>query len=59
MQQANIKAQRGHNAPKGRYGGKPVIIAANTLNRDFTVAAPNQWWVSEITYVHTHEGFCF
>jgi len=59
MQQANIKAQRGYNAPKGRYGGKPDIVAANTLNRDFTVAAPNQWWVSDITYVHTHEGFLF
>ena len=20
---------------------------------------PNQWWVSDITYIHTHEGFLF
>ena len=59
MQQANIKAQRGYRAPKGRYGGKPDVVAANKLNREFTVSVPNQWWVSDITYIHTHEGFLF
>ena len=59
MQQANIKAQRGYRAPKGRYGGKPDVVAANKLNREFTVSAPNQWWVSDITYIRTHEGFLF
>ena len=59
MQQANIKAQRGYKAPKGRYGGKQDVIASNVLNREFTVSSPNQWWVSDITYIHTHEGFLF
>lgn len=59
MRQAGLKAQRGYKAPKGCYGGKPDIIAANTLNREFTVNEPNQWWVSDITYIHTQEGFLF
>lgn len=59
MQQANIKAQKGYHAPNGRYGGKPDVVAANKLNREFTVPAPNQWWVNDITYIHTHEDFLF
>jgi len=59
MRSAGIKAQRGYGAPKGRYGGKPDVVAGNRLNREFSVAAPNQWWVSDITYIHTYEGFLF
>ena len=28
--------------------------APNLLKRQFTVAAPNRWWVSDITYIPTH-----
>lgn len=59
MRQAGLKAQRGYQSPRGCYGGKPDIIAPNTLNRAFEVTAPNQWWVSDITYIHTQEGFLF
>ena len=31
----------------------------NLLDRQFEVSAPNQWWVSDITYIHTQEGFLF
>ena len=34
-------------------------IAPNTLNREFTVLAPNTVWVSDITYIHTDEGFVY
>ena len=34
-------------------------VAANTLNREFTVEAPNTVWVSDITYIHTGEGFVY
>lgn len=34
-------------------------IAPNTLNREFTVEAPNTVWVSDITYIHTDEGFVY
>jgi len=34
-------------------------IAPNTLNREFTALAPNAVWVSDITYIHTDEGFVY
>lgn len=34
-------------------------VAANLLKRQFTVAAPNRWWVSDITYIPTREGWLY
>ena len=34
-------------------------VAANLLNRDFTATAPNQKWVSDITYIPTDEGWFY
>jgi transposase InsO family protein len=33
--------------------------AENILGRDFTAAAPNERWVTDITYVWTDEGWCY
>lgn len=59
MRQAGICAQRGYKKPKGMYGGKTSKVAENILDREFKVEQPNQWWVSDITYIHTHEGFLY
>ncbi len=59
MRGANTRAQCGYKKPKGVYGGRPHAVAPNVLDREFEVSAPNQWWVSDITYLHTHEGFLF
>ena len=59
MRATGLKAQRGYKAPKGYYGGTPDIKSANQLQRAFDVDKPNQWWVSDITYIHTQEGFLF
>lgn len=59
MRQLGLKALRGYKSPKGYYSGKPDKVTPNSLNREFDVAKPNQWWVSDITYIHTHEGFLF
>lgn len=37
----------------------PHLVAPNTLDRDFTAAAPNQKWVADFTYVWTHEGWLY
>lgn len=34
-------------------------IAANVLNRHFSVAAPNRVWVADITYLWTNEGWLY
>jgi transposase InsO family protein len=34
-------------------------IAPNVLDRQFTVAAPNQAWVGDLTYIATDEGWLF
>ena len=34
-------------------------VAPNLLEQDFTVDAPNQTWVSDITYIWTEEGWLF
>ena len=34
-------------------------VASNLLDRQFTVAAPNQAWVTDITYIATDEGWLY
>jgi len=41
------------------YGGKPSVVVDNTLDRQFTVDAPDRAWVTDITYLRTHEGFAY
>jgi putative transposase len=58
MRENKLKAQIGY---KRRYlkGGKLSSVADNILNREFSPDTPNQTWVSDITYVRTHEGFLY
>jgi putative transposase len=53
---AGIAAQIGYKRRRGRYGGKPAVVADNTLDRQFEVVAPDRIWVTDITYIRTHEG---
>lgn len=56
---AGIAAQVGYKRRPGRYGGKPAIVAENRLEQQFKVAAPDQVWVTDITYIKTHEGWLY
>ena len=56
---ARIAAQIGFKRRPGRYGGKPAIVADNTLDQKFEVDAPDTVWVSDITYIKTHEGWSY
>lgn len=56
---AGIRAQIGYKKRPGSYGGSPAVVADNTLNREFDVDAPDQFWVTDITYIRTHEGFLY
>ncbi len=57
--EANIKAQIGYKRKKGFYGGKPSVVASNQLNQKFEVQAPDQVWVTDITYIKTYEGWLY
>ena len=56
---AGITAQIGYKRRPGRYGGKPAVVADNTLDRQFEVDAPDRIWVADITYIRTHEGWSY
>ena len=56
---AGIQAQIGYKKKPGQYSGKPSVVVDNTLNRQFEVAAPDRAWVTDITYIRTHEGFAY
>jgi transposase InsO family protein len=43
----------------GKFGGKPSVVVDNTLDRQFEVEAPNNVWVTHITYIKTDEGFSY
>lgn len=53
---AGITAQIGYKRRPGRYGGKPAVVADNTLDRQFEVDMPDCVWV---TYIKTHEGWSY
>jgi putative transposase len=54
---AGIAAQIGYKRRPGKYSGTPAVVAANTLDRQFDVSAPDTVWVTDITYIRTHEGW--
>ncbi len=56
---AGIKAQIGYKRRPGKYGGKPSFVVNNTLDRRFNVEAPDRFWVTDITYIKTYEGFSY
>ena len=56
---AGIAAQIGYKRRPSRYGGKPVVVADNTLDRQFEVDTPDRVWVTDITYIKTHEGWSY
>ncbi|CAA0086939.1 Uncharacterised protein [Zhongshania aliphaticivorans] len=58
MRNHKIKAIRGYKAPRN-IAGRPSIIAPNHLNREFTVAQPDQVWVTDITYLRTWQGWLY
>ncbi|MCF6328754.1 MAG: IS3 family transposase [Henriciella sp.] len=56
---AGITAQIGYKRRPGGYGGKPAIISENKLGQHFKTGAADQVWVTDITYIRTHEGWLY
>ena len=58
MKRAGIKAQVGYRGPRARKG-EASIIAPNRLQRQFNPDSPDVSWVTDITYIRTHEGWLY
>ena len=58
MKATGLRAQVGYRRPRHR-SWPPSIVAPNRLQQQFTVAEPNQAWVSDITHIRTHEGWLY
>ncbi len=59
MQQQGLRARkkrRFQTTTDSRHG---LPLAANVLDRQFTVTAPNTTWVTDITYLWTREGWLY
>ena len=56
---SGIKAQIGYKRKAEFYGGKPAAIAPNRLARVFNVEVPDHAWVTDISYIKTHEGWLY
>ena len=58
MQCEGLRAQVGYRRPRHR-GGEPHAVLENKLKRQFDPDKPDQAWVTDITYIRTHEGWLY
>ena len=59
MRKEGLRAQVGYRRRPGIRGGRPAVVASNQLDRQFDPSAANQAWVTDITYIRTHEGWLY
>jgi putative transposase len=58
MKAEGLRSQTGYKRRQGKYG-RPSIVAPNKLQQQFMVDHPNRVWVTDITYIRTHEGWLY
>ncbi len=59
MREAGITPPRRRRFRKTTDSDHALPVAENLLNRDFSSSAPNQRWVTDITYIWTLEGWLY
>ena len=58
MRQNGLRALHGYRTRRVSVG-KPSVLIANLLKRQFTVTQPNRVWVTDITYIRTWQGWLY
>lgn len=59
MRVAGLRSQTGYGKRRFKRSGAPSVVAPNHLQRQFDVIEPNKVWVTDITYIRTHEGWLY
>ena len=59
MREANLEARRRRRFKRTTDSNHSFPIAENVLDRQFAVDRPNIWWVGDITYIWTDEGWLY
>lgn len=59
MKQEKISSQRGYKRHRGFKSNQETQVAPNKLARQFNTDSPNQSWVTDFTYIRTHEGWLY
>lgn len=59
MHDEGLRAQVGYGRRPRAAAGRPSVVAPNRLDRQFDVPAANTHWVTDITYIRTHEGWLY
>lgn len=59
MRGEGLRSQTGYRRRPGRYNTKPSVVSPNWLQQQFDVTEPNKVWVTDITYIRTHEGWLY
>ncbi len=59
MRQAKLVARHRRRTPRTTHSQHSLGVVPNTLDRQFRVERPNQVWVSDITYLPSHEGWLY
>ena len=59
MRNEGLRSKTGYGRRPGGRAGKPSEVSPNHLQRQFDVQEPNKVWVTDITYLRTHEGWLF
>jgi putative transposase len=59
MRHEELRSQTGYHRRPWTRAGAPSVIAPNHLNQQFSVASPDETWVTDITYIRTLEGWLY
>lgn len=59
MRQNLMRSQTGYKRRPGHKYGRPSIVAPYHVQQQFNASAPNRTWVTDITYIRTHEGWLY
>ncbi|MGB5557045.1 MAG: IS3 family transposase [Paracoccaceae bacterium] len=59
MRIEGLRSQTGYRRRPGQRYGRPSVVAPNHVQQQFDVVEPNRIWVTDITYIRTHEGWLY